>query len=379
MFMSAKDLEEVRASIDELDQRLVALLKERKEKVAKAASLKKELGLSAYSNERASYVLNHCEELARESMLPEGMMTDIMRRILRESYRQCSDSEFKYPRLLKEEGDVVIVGGNGGMGRIFKNYFESSGYKVFSFGHRGWDKAPEYLKTAKIVIVSVPIDITIDIIKRLSPMLRKDQILCDFTSVKAPIVEAMMKYHEGPVLGLHPMFGPDVKSLVKQVVVTVPERDKESSAFLVEQLRLWGARICSCSAKEHDEAMSIIQALRHFTTYAYGTFLASKNPDLKKLQELSSPIYRMELMMVGRLFAQDPRLYADIIMSSKQNCNLIKDFVSSMLNEVSLVENSDIDTFTSRFLEARDYFGEFAEIAVKESGSILAKLQDERS
>ena len=43
--MSAKDLEEVRASIDELDQRLVALLKERKEKVAKAASLKKELGL----------------------------------------------------------------------------------------------------------------------------------------------------------------------------------------------------------------------------------------------------------------------------------------------------------------------------------------------
>ena len=210
-------------------------------------------------------------------------------------------------------------------------------------------------------------------------MLRKDQILCDFTSVKAPIVEAMMKYHEGPVLGLHPMFGPDVKSLVKQVVVTVPERDKESSAFLVEQLRLWGARICSCSAKEHDEAMSIIQALRHFTTYAYGTFLASKNPDLKKLQELSSPIYRMELMMVGRLFAQDPRLYADIIMSSKQNCNLIKDFVSSMLNEVSLVENSDIDTFTSRFLEARDYFGEFAENAVKESGSILAKLQDERS
>ena len=116
--MSAKDLEEVRASIDELDQRLVALLKERKEKVAKAASLKKELGLSAYSNERASYVLNHCEELARESMLPEGMMTDIMRRILRESYRQCSDSEFKYPRLLKEEGDVVIVGGNGGMGML---------------------------------------------------------------------------------------------------------------------------------------------------------------------------------------------------------------------------------------------------------------------
>lgn len=62
-------------------------------------------------------------------------------------------------------------------------------------------------------------------------MLREDQILCDFTSVKTPIVEAMMKYHKGPVLGLHPMFGPDVKSLVKQVVVTVPERDEKASEF----------------------------------------------------------------------------------------------------------------------------------------------------
>lgn len=375
--MSAKELEFLRASIDAVDAKLVNLLKERQELVSKAASIKKELGLSAYSNERAAYVVSHCEEKAKENSLPEGMLSDIMKRILRESYRQCSDSDFKYPRLLKEDGDVVIVGGNGGMGRIFKRYFENSGYKVFSFGHSGWDRAPEYLASAKIVIVSVPIDITVDIIKRLSPMLREDQILCDFTSVKGPIVDAMMKYHKGPVLGLHPMFGPDVKSLVKQVVVTVPERDSHASSFLVDQLKVWGAKICNCSAKEHDDAMSIIQALRHFTTYAYGTFLSSMNPDLKKLQELSSPIYRLELMMVGRLFAQDPRLYADIIMSSEHNCDLIKSFVTSLKEELVLVENSDIDTFTQRFLNARDYFGEFAQNAVKESGSILAKLQDE--
>ena len=276
------------------------------------------------------------------------------------------------------DGDVVIVGGNGGMGRIFSDDFEKSGYKVFSFGHRGWDKAPEYLKNAKIVIVSVPIDITIDIIKQLSPMLREDQILCDFTSVKAPIVEAMMKYHKGPVLGLHPMFGPDVKSLVKQVVVTVPERDEKASEFLVEQLRIWGANICRCSAKEHDRAMSIIQALRHFSTYGYGNFLSEIAPNLEKLKDLSSPIYRLELMMVGRLFAQDPRLYADIIMSSKQNYELIKNFVNSLQEQLKVIKEADVDIFTERFLNVRKYFGDFSEEALKESGSILAKLQDER-
>lgn len=376
--MSAVDLENVRSKIDAIDKEIISLLKRRQDLVIKAASCKKALGVSAYSHEREAFVIDNCEKLAREYDLPKGLLSDIMKRVLRESYKLCSNTDFNYPHCLKTDGDVVIVGGNGGMGRIFSDYFEKSGYKVFSFGHRGWDKAPEYLKNAKIVIVSVPIDITIDIIKQLSPMLREDQILCDFTSVKAPIVEAMMKYHKGPVLGLHPMFGPDVKSLVKQVVVTVPERDEKASEFLVEQLRIWGANICRCSAKEHDRAMSIIQALRHFSTYGYGNFLSEIAPNLDKLKDLSSPIYRLELMMVGRLFAQDPRLYADIIMSSKQNYELIENFVNSLQEQLKVIKEADVDIFTERFLNVRKYFGDFSEEALKESGSILAKLQDER-
>lgn len=376
--MSAVDLENVRSKIDAIDKEIISLLKRRQDLVIKAGSCKKDLGVSAYSHEREAFVIDNCEKLAREYDLPKGLLSDIMKRVLRESYKLCSNTAFNYPRCLKTDGDVVIVGGNGGMGRIFSDYFEKSGYKVFSFGHRGWDKAPEYLKNAKIVIVSVPIDITIDIIKQLSPMLREDQILCDFTSVKAPIVEAMMKYHKGPVLGLHPMFGPDVKSLVKQVVVTVPERDEKASEFLVEQLRIWGANICRCSAKEHDRAMSIIQALRHFSTYGYGNFLSEIAPNLDKLKDLSSPIYRLELMMVGRLFAQDPRLYADIIMSSKQNYELIENFVNSLQEQLKVIKEADVDIFTERFLNVRKYFGDFSEEALKESGSILAKLQDER-
>ena len=203
-------------------------------------------------------------------------------------------------------------------------------------------------------------------------------ILCDFTSVKVPIVEAMLRCHKGPVLGLHPMFGPDVKSLVKQVIVTVPARDEEASRFLVEQFSLWGATIVNTKASEHDRAMRIIQALRHFTTYCYGLFMASIGQDLHTLLELSSPIYRMELMMVGRLFAQDPRLYADIIMSSKENYELLASYVESLREELSVIADKDVEGFTQRFLKAREYFGDDADSFLKESGAILAKLQDER-
>lgn len=376
--MSAEELKKIREDINETDRELVRLLKKRFDLVSKATLSKKDFGEQVYSRERENYVVSSAETYAIENGLPEGLLSDIMKRLLRESYKICSDTDFSYPKTLKEEGDIVIVGGNGGMGRIFSRYFEASGYKVFSFGHRGWDKAPEYLKNAKVVIVTVPIDVTVDVIRQLSPLLREDQILCDFTSVKAPIVEAMMKYHKGPVLGLHPMFGPDIKSLVKQVIVTVPERDEKASEFLVEQFRIWGAKIVRSSAADHDRSMSIIQALRHFSTYAYGSFLQTLNPNLKRLIELSSPIYRMELMMVGRLFAQDPRLYADIIMASKDNLALISNFVKSLSQELKLVEKKDIDGFTEHFLKTRDYFGDFADEAFKESGAVLAKLQDER-
>ncbi len=83
-----------------------------------------------------------------------------------------------------------------------------------------------------------------------------------------------------------------------------------------------GARLHRISAVEHDQNMAFIQADRLccFTTGCTW----QENVQLEQLLALSSPIYRLELAMVGRLFAQDPQLYADIIMSSERNLALIK-------------------------------------------------------
>ncbi len=373
--MDHKNLVDIRLKLDSLDEQIVDLLKKRLDLVKSACDVKNSLGEGAYSHEREESILSHVESYAKTLSLPENYVKDLWRRILRESYKGVIGH---FACTTDKNTKVVIVGGNGGMGQIFTRYFKSSDYDVISFEPSDWDRASEILKGAKIVIISVPIDVTLEVIKRLSPYLTEDMILCDLTSVKAPYVEAMCKYHKGPVLGLHPMFGPDVKSLVKQVIVSVPERFADKSAFLVEQFSLWGARLVKCDAKEHDEAMSIIQALRHFTTYAYGTFLSKENPSLKNILMLSSPIYRLELLMVGRLFAQNPRLYADIIMSSKKNFELIKAYAESIKPELEVIYKKDMETFIKRFIEARDYFGEYAQQFLKDSGALLAKFQDDK-
>mgnify|MGYP000025438703 FL=1 len=83
--------------------------------------------------------------------------------------------------------------------------------------------------------------------------------------------------------------------------------------------------------------------------------------------------------MVGRLFAQDPHLYADIIMSSQDNADLIKDYVSSLKSELDIVLSQDKEEFIKRFYFARSYFGDYAQSFLKESAKLLAKMQDDRS
>ena len=92
-----------------------------------------------------------------------------------------------------------------------------------------------------------------------------------------------------------------------------------------KQFQIWGATLNRISAIEHDQGMTLIQALRHFTSFVYGVHLAEEDPKLEQLMSLSSPIYRLELAMVGRLFAQDAQLYGDI-MSAPQNIAMIKRF-----------------------------------------------------
>lgn len=369
-------LDKVRAKIDAVDEQLTKLLEQRLQLVKEASLIKAQTKSKVYSQDREAFLLKDRESLGKLHNLPQGLMKDLIKRILRESYIQ--DENQLYAKASSSNSPIVIVGGKGAMGRLFCSLFQRSGYEVLVIDLNNQDKIPEYLSKAQAVIVSVPIDVTCKVIESLAPYLKTDTVLCDLTSVKEKIVNCMLEHHKGPVIGFHPMFGPDTKGLIKQVIVQVPGRNASACSFLVEQFEIFGAKMVECSGYEHDHAMSIIQALRHFTTYYYGVFLRTLNPNLSKLVELSSPIYRLELEMVARLFAQDPNLYCEIIMSSEQNKILIENYANQLKEELLIIQQQDKAQFIDHFYKVREFFGELAPKFLKESALLLAKFQDER-
>ncbi|CAV17553.1 bifunctional chorismate mutase/prephenate dehydrogenase [Vibrio atlanticus] len=369
----AVELNELRDQIDAVDKQMLDLLAQRLALVEKVGEVKSEHGLPIYVPEREAAMLASRRQEAEKIGVPPQLIEDILRRTMRESYASEKDSGFKC--LNPDLRSVVIVGGNGQLGGLFGRMFKLSGYEVKILGSQDWDRADEILDNAGLVVVTVPIHLTEGVIAKLGN-LPSDCILCDLTSIKSKPLQAMLDMHQGPVVGLHPMFGPDVPSLAKQVIVYSDGRSSESYQWLLNQFGIWGASLCQMDAAEHDHGMTLIQALRHFTSFAYGLHLSKENPNIDQLLKLSSPIYRLEIAMVGRLFAQDPNLYGDIILSSDENIEMIRRFHSRFGEALEILDGKDKAKFVDSFNQVSGWFGDYSQQFLQESQSLLKQAHD---
>lgn len=270
--------------------------------------------------------------------------------------------------------NVTIVGGKGVMGQFFQQRLSVAGHCVKTLGRTDWDNAEQLLADADLVLISVPIDRTIEIIGDIAKSLPPRAILADITSIKAPIVEAMLASYSGPVVGLHPMFGPGVQSFLSQKVVICPGRDDEACQWLLDFMAADGGDLLVCTPEEHDRMMVAVQAIRHFSTFGLGVFLAEEGIDIGRSLELSSPIYRLGINNVSRLFGQDSSLYIEIMLSTEDRRKAIGRLAKTFVRLAQLVEQEDRSALLDEFNQATNTFGSETDRAVKESDRTIAAL-----
>ena len=373
---TSQRLDELRQGIDALDSQLVELLAERAALTTEVGKIKAESGVPVYVPEREKSLIASRREQAEHAGVSPDLVEDLLRRIMRESYHTQNN---RYRCVNPDVGNIVVIGGGGALGSVFVSLFSKSGYSVASVEKTDWDNglAQKRLSQADVVVVAVPINVTEQVISTLT-MLKPDCILADVTSIKKRPLEAMLATHPGPVIGLHPMFGPDAPGMIKQVVVVTEGRDTDKCQWLIDQMTTWGATLHNSGATEHDEAMAYIQVMRHFNTFVYGAHLSRENPDLSVLKTFSSPIYRLELAMVGRLFAQPPELYGDIIFNNPENFELLKRFHARFGEALSLLDSNDKPEFVKQFKTIAEWFGPYAGKSLKDSKKLLLKADDDK-
>lgn len=254
-----------------------------------------------------------------------------------------------------------IIGGTGKMGRLFAGVFRRAGYEVLVSGRTTKLTHQKLAEQCDIVIVSVPIRETVQVIRAIAPVMREDQTLCDLTSLKTHPVAAMLE-SKARVIGLHPMFGPTVGSLRHQTIIACPVRtDAGTLDHLLGIFRAEGAEITIATPEDHDRMMAVVQGLTHFVTLCMADSARRLGVDIGKTLPFTSPVYQIELSLVGRLLSQDPALYADILQQNPYVPEVLAACTASAQELQGIVKSGDSVRFEAFFLRDSTHFGHFCE------------------
>ncbi|PCI28268.1 MAG: hypothetical protein COB67_06730, partial [SAR324 cluster bacterium] len=212
---------------------------------------------------------------------------------------------------------IGIIGGSGQMGRMFEKHFKALGKIVTVSDEASLSQEKKLVIESDLVIISVPLGAAKEVIKRIKPWLRKDQLLSDFTSVKTKVVPAMLET-EASVISCHPMFG-NMSEIKGQNIVLMPVRPGKFQAKLRRLYEDLGLSVVVMDDwKKHDQSMSFIQGLMHFLHIVFTQTLHSKDVDLKTLLSICSPVYQANFAFACRILQRDPHLYTHILMDNPE-------------------------------------------------------------
>jgi len=267
-----------------------------------------------------------------------------------------------------------VIGGRGMMGSFFTSRLSVAGHEVSILDRDDWNHADKLLSRAELVLVCVPIEHTLDAIRKASQYLNPTTALADITSIKTETVQAMLEHHIGPVVGLHPMFGSGVKSFLSQNVVVCPGREYETFQWLLDLIEGEGGKLIICTPEEHDRMMVVVQAIRHFFTFSLGAFLAEEGIDIERSLEFSSPYYRLQIDMVNRLFAQDASLSINLMLNTKERRDAINRLANTITRLAHLVTQQDKVALTNEFEAVRSVFKEQIPRSFKETNHVIENL-----
>jgi len=363
----------LRAAVDALDGELLKIMARRMAVVAEIAAFKRLHGLRIRDQQRERDLLDDRSQRGERLGLPRGEIESIFRTLLRASREQQAALRTEVPLDL-EPRTVAVIGGEGRLGRVLVRLFGDMGHRVLVADVATELRPAVAAAQADVTVVSVPIDVTEEVIRAVGPHVRDDALLMDVTSVKAAPVAVMLASTRASVLGTHPMFGPSVHSLQGQRVVLCRARGDAWANWVAGVFAARGLVIAEATPEQHDRAMSVVQVLTHFQTQVLGLTLARAGVSLDETLRFTSPAYLLELYVTARHFAQSPALYGSIEMRNPRTGAVTAAFGQAASDLAAILAAGDQVAFDGMFEEVRRFFGPFTDEALEQSSFLIDRL-----
>ena len=269
--------------------------------------------------------------------------------------------------------NVGIIGGSRGLGRTLVYYFRDE-FDVFISGrdHKKGRKIAdeadvnyvesnvELANISDILVISVPIQHTEDVIREVAPFMKEGSVMIDVTSVKEGPSKTMAETLPENVeyIPTHPVFGPRTTDLNNQVIVLTADRKGEWYDRVYGYLKSKNMRIIETTAEKHDYMMSIVQVLTHFSFISTASAIEKLKVDLSETEDYESPIYNLMIDLIARIVAQNPYLTYNIQTRNSNGPKIRNTFADAVLELRDIINDNDDEKFVEIAIKATKHMGD---------------------
>ena len=224
-------------------------------------------------------------------------------------------------KMAKKKKKLTVIGAGGQMGSWFAKYFVNQDFDV-----TGYDAEKEIpvrditvaqslvsgvLKTDYVVLCT-PTRRTPEIIRLIAKEMPKGTYLIEISSEKSKVVSSLSKMPAkiNPIC-IHPMFGPGIRTIRGQNIISVPIRDAKKELTVAKAL-FEGANFVTIDAAEHDKKIALILGLTHLLNLVFAN-IVSKDEKILLTEKMSGTTFRVQKTLAESIMTESPELIETII------------------------------------------------------------------
>ncbi len=211
------------------------------------------------------------------------------------------------------------------------------------------------VKNADIVIISIPVDVSLDIIHQTLNIVSDNCLVIDVGSTKEQICKALENHPKRRnFLATHPIAGTEFSgpnAALKKLFIgkTNIICEVEKTAFKLQEIALdifskLGMRIRYMDAKSHDKHIAYVSHLSHISSFMLGKTVIEKEKNERDIFDMAGSGFASTV----RLAKSSPAMWTPIFEQNKENViETLNEYIQNLQQFKTLIEQNNFSEIYS--------------------------------
>ncbi|MFW9807707.1 MAG: prephenate dehydrogenase/arogenate dehydrogenase family protein [Candidatus Thorarchaeota archaeon] len=238
---------------------------------------------------------------------------------------------------------IAVIGGAGKMGKWLVDHFHQKGNSLIIADQRSLSQSDvEFTKSnttavsdADVVFISVPMELTAQVILDIVPQMKSNSILCEISTMKSNVIEVLQDEicEEIQPLSIHPLFGPAAGTLKKKFAL-IPVREADEEKRIAQSL-FPETEIIVVGKDEHERIMALTLTLPYFTNMVLASVFEEE--DIQLMEKLSGTTFSIQILLAGSIMSHSSEFHAQLYSENKYAGEILSIFQKELEKKLHLL------------------------------------------